>query len=171
MFEFSVWFASRFGVHRLRALANQAKEDVKQHDKKVAEAKKAITDLAKNTRTYYFFHNPAIQDLVSLSTSFYDEDFDLQETLVDQESLENSVLKNQYNKILQDFLKRGGLSAKEKEVFMLRTGLLGVNDFTREDVGKNMDTSRQSILLLERSAMEKCKLFLMRRGFSVRDLR
>lgn len=171
MFEFSVWFASTFGVERLRFLAAQAKEEVRSYDERVDQAKKDIRCIARRTTTYRIASNPTVDDVVSLSTLLTESDDDLESLQISNDSPEDNVARGQYSKLLLEFLSKGKLSAREKEVFILRTGLLDSDQFTREEIGKIFGVSRQSILSIEQSAMRKCRKYLLQKGFSIEDLR
>lgn len=169
-FEISLWIASTFGVEKLRKYVNQAKKDVAYHDALLMSARHKITRLAKNTRTYRIESNPATKDVVSLSVIF-GSDESLETFQISDDSPEENVLVRQYQKLLQDFLIYGKLKPREREVFIRQAGLLGVKQYFSKDIALNLGISRQNVEVSAKSALAKCKAFLIKRGFSVEDLR
>lgn len=169
-FEICLWFASTFGVERLRTYVAQAKRDVAQHDADVTLALEQVRNLAKKTRVYRIGRNPTSEDVLSLSFLIGDDD-ELEDFLTSDDSLEDNVAVRQYQRLLQDFLISGGLSSREREVFIRQTGLLGVKQYLSKEIAVNLGISRQTVEVSGRRAIAKCKAFLEERGFSVEDLR
>ena len=76
------------------------------------------------------------------------------------ESQEEKIYNKEVNSLVLRAL--GSLDARELHIIRNRFGLLGGNEMTLEEIGKNLNLSRERVRQLEREAKDKLRANLFR---------
>ena len=82
------------------------------------------------------------------------------DVLPDSEALEEKVTDNEFREMLNRKIAEFAQSLKEKDAFLLQKRLLAENPLTLQEAGGALNISRERARQIEKSVMQKLKVYL-----------
>lgn len=93
------------------------------------------------------------------------EDFTLEQTLKNDYSLEDEILKKELESILLESIKL--LTSREKQVVVLYFGLFGYPKIKSKQIAVDLNISKHRVYQLKSSGLNKIKKFLKKKGYEL----
>ena len=123
---------------------------IEMSNKDISEINK-IDDVAFLNKNYESYNQNFIDAIMSLIAIPYEEQIDEQSDIDFETKVENKLLKEQINKILDEF------TDKEKDIIIHRFGLNGNEEMTLKDLGKKYGVSANSIGHLQQKLLRRLR--------------
>lgn len=109
-------------------------------------------------------------DTVSLNKSVTEEDDAvLLDFIKSDENVEEQVIISSVATDLMDFINSGILEPRERDVITYRYGLNGKTPLQLEEIGKNLNISRQRVCVIEQKALKKLRIAIKRTSLKELD--
>ena len=109
-------------------------------------------------------------DTVSLNKSVTEEvDAVLLDFIKSDENVEEQVIISSVATDLMDFINSGILEPRERDVITYRYGLNGKTPLQLEEIGKNLNISRQRVCVIEQKALKKLRIAIKRTSLKELD--
>jgi len=168
--SYAVWWIRQAVIHslskysRIYHLPQKLSDQISEMKKLSAQLKKDLNreptreELANKMKT----SEETIEDLellssrnISLSDKFYDDDVEVGDRISDSitPSVEYQIVKNSIEEQIRSMLNE--LDDKEALVLKLRFGLLGDRSHTLQEIGDQLNLTRERIRQIEKKAMRK----------------
>lgn len=114
------------------------------------------------------------QEPISLESKIFSEDGDTELELGDvikdpAPTPEEVAIAKESQRILREYIKKI-LSPREEQVIIMRYGIDNNIPMTLEQIGKNFGTTRERIRQIEKRAIRKLRIGLIRNNMSLEDL-